>query len=313
MNQKRSNSSNTILVAFAGLGFVAGMYDWIGPRSAQGGSPTLVDAPDGLPDILGISAVIRDFKATSEKGGHPDFESYGNSDAAMGLIQPKLDSEGKPVFADSYGQAGCASFKNIAGLRILPSLANRALGDTLGTLSRNSAKQLSSDDSFKQWYRDTPGVNISKVVPIKLNRVPGTKRYVFDSAVDEPYKSRGGFFPINGDLFGNYSSTGKNFHFTTEVECKFAFNLADNAVFTFTGDDDLWVFIDGQLVMDLGGLHPRQQQTLDVNRLAWLKEGQSYTLKIFHAERHTTESNFRIETSLQLLPAPLPPTTGISD
>jgi fibro-slime domain-containing protein len=305
-------SSPCLLMALAGIAFTAMLYDFSSPRTARAGYAA-VSAPDGLPDILTFTAVIRDFKSASEKGGHPDFESFGHSDASIGLVDAALDSEGKPVFADSYGQDGCGNFKNAAGQRILPSMASKNLGDSVGTLTKSSAKQLTSGDAFKQWYRTDASVNIAKAVPLKLNRVTGTNRYVFDSAVDEPYKSRGGFFPINGDLFGNYSSTGKNFHFTTEVDCKFVFNKADNAVFTFTGDDDLWVFIDGKLVMDLGGLHSKREQTLEINRLGWLTDGQPHTLKIFHAERHTTESNFRIETSLQLVPAPLPPTSGLSD
>ncbi len=306
-------SSPCLLMALAGIACTAMLYDFSGTRSAHGGPPDTAVAPDGLPDVLSFSAVIRDFKAASEKGGHPDFESYGHSDASIGLVAAQLDSEGKPVFADSYGQDGCGNFKNSAGQRILPTHASKGLGDAVGTLTRSTAKQLSSAEAFKQWYRADATVNVAKAVPLKLNRVAGTKRYVFDSAVDEPYKSRGGFFPINSDLFGNYSSTGKNFHFTTEVECKFVYSKQDKPVFTFTGDDDLWVFIDGKLVMDLGGLHSKREQTLEVNRLKWLTDGQTYTLKIFHAERHTTESNFRIETSLQLLPAPLPPTSGLYD
>lgn len=309
---KTRQSSTSLLLAVAGIGFLAGAYSVLGPRNASGDS-TSAAAPDGLPDILTFTAVIRDFKAASEKGGHPDFETYAHSDASVGLIADKLDSEGKPTFADSYGYDGIGGYKNAAGQRILPALASKNSGDTIGKLTKSTAKQLTSSDVFRQWYRDNASVNISKSVPLKLNRVAGTKRYVFDSAVDEPYKSRGGFYPINGDLFGNYSSTGKNYHFTTEVECKFVYVKADNSVFNFTGDDDLWVFIDGKLVMDLGGLHGKQSQTLEINRVAGLVDGQAYTLKIFHAERHTTDSNFRIETSLQLVPAAMPPTSGLSD
>ena len=309
---KTRHSSNALLLAVAGIGFVAGAYSVLGPRNASG-EQTSTAVADGLPDVKTFNAIIRDFKAGNQTGGHPDFETYGHSDASIGLIANTLDTDGKPVFADAYGYDGCNGFKNAAGQRILPSFASRTLGDTVGTLTRSTAKQLTSSDAFRQWYRDTAGVNLARSVPLRLNRVAGTRRYVFDSAVDEPYKTRGGFYPINGDLFGNYSTTGKNYHFTTEVECRFVFNRADNSVFNFTGDDDLWVFINNKLVMDLGGLHGKQAQSLEVNRVPALVDGQAYTLKIFHAERHTTDSNFRIETSLQLVPAALPPTSGLQD
>lgn len=311
--KKTGKASKGLLVTAAGLGLAAGAYDFACGHSALADG-TDATAPDGLPDVMTFTAIIRDFKSASETAGHADFETFGNSDATMNLIQPSLDSDGRPVFKDSYGDAGCAKFKNAAGQRIMPSMYDASKGDVkTGDLVKGTAKQIASAESFNKWYRDMAGVNVSKTVPIKLNRVAGTKRYVFDSAVDEPYKSRGGFFPVNGDLFGNYASTGKNFHFTTEVSCKFVYSKADNAVFTFTGDDDLWVFIDGKLVMDLGGLHAKKDQTLEINRVAGLVDGKEYTLKIFHAERHTTESNFRIETSLQLVPAALPTTAGLYD
>ncbi len=306
---KTRRTSKGLLLSRAGLGLAAGGYDFCAGHTARADGTSA----DGLPDIMTFTATIRDFKAAGQTGGHADFESFGNPDAVMGLVQDSLDSEGKPVFKNSYGKSGCAGFKNSAGQRIMPGLASSAAGDTVGTLSTNTAKQVTSAASFAQWYRDTSGVNVSKTIPIKLQRVAGTKKYVFDSATDATCVANGGFFPINGDLYGNYSTTGKNFHFTTEVTTKFVYNKDDNAVFNFTGDDDLWVFIDGKLVMDLGGLHAKQAQSLQVNRLNWLEDGKTYTLKIFHAERHTTQSNFRIETSLQLVPAALPTTSALYD
>ena len=201
---KTRHSSNALLLAVAGIGFVAGAYSVLGPRNASG-DPTSTAVADGLPDVMTFNAIIRDFKAGNQTGGHPDFETYGHSDASIGLIANTLDTDGKPVFADAYGYDGCNGFKNAAGQRILPSFASRTLGDTVGTLTRSTAKQLTSSDAFRQWYRDSAGVNLARSVPLRLTRVAGTQRYVFDSAVDEPYKTRGGFYPINGDQIGRAS------------------------------------------------------------------------------------------------------------
>jgi fibro-slime domain-containing protein len=292
----------------AAAGLVLAATCLAAPASGQ----AVADGTDqymNLPDTLVLQAVIRDFKAKSEKGGHPDFESFSGS-TTVNLVKPTLDSEGKPVADNLRGKTITKEFTNKSGKNINPALYDSALGDKAGTLANGgTGNGLTSAADFAQWYRDTPGKNVSKVVPLTLKRSPGTNKFVFDSASHEPYKSRGGFFPINGELFGNFGSTNKNFSFTTELETQFMFEKGKGQVFTFTGDDDVWVFIDGKLVIDLGGLHSRKEQTIDLDRLSWLQNNQLYTLKVFHAERHTNESNFRIETTLNLRSVE-PPATG---
>jgi len=72
-------------------------------------------------------------------------------------------------------------------------------------------------------------------------------------------------------------------------------------VFEFRGDDDLFVFIAGQLAMDLGGVHGPQTATVELDAFAaqaGLTVGGEYDIDFFFAERHTSESNFRIETTI---------------
>jgi fibro-slime domain-containing protein len=110
------------------------------------------------------------------------------------------------------------------------------------------------------------------------------------------------FFPIDGQLFGNETNP-HNYHFTYEIHTRFAYNPGD--VFRFTGDDDLWVFINGRLGIDLGGVHAPESAEINLDAQATtlgIEPGKSYDLDFFFAERHTTQSTFRIDTTLIFRP-----------
>lgn len=312
MSLQRSRFKHKASAAVAGICALAGVAAVIvGGERAVGNN--MADQYASLPSTISLEATIRDFKANGETGGHPDFQFFSGS-TTIGLVRSTLDTSNKPVVASLRGQTISTEFRDSAGRNIQPALFDASRGDTLGRVANGgTGNGLTSAERFSQWYRDVPGVNVSKRVPLTLNRVPNTNRYVFDSATDAPFASRGGFFPVDGELYGNYASTGHNFHFTTELNTEFVYKRGTGQVFKFTGDDDVWVFIGGRLAIDLGGLHSRMEQFVDLDRLNWLTDGETYRLDIFHAERRTTQSNFRFECTLELRAVAAPTTSNLHD
>lgn len=92
-----------------------------------------------------------------------------------------------------------------------------------------------------------------------------------------------------------------NFLFSSEVQYWFRYDAAANATLEFVGDDDMWVFVNGHLAVDLGGVHTPEagSVTLDPATAAGfgLADGQVYPIKMFHAERKAPGSSFRLTLS----------------
>ncbi len=233
-------------------------------------------------ESIELTGVLRDFKVS-----HPDMQ---NPDKSFGvktdLVQSQLGQDSKPV---------------------------------LRTDLDPSRGMIDGPDSFNQWFNDVPEVNIAVPFTIVLDNGQegpgGVYSYAREKQLSGDLKY---FFPMD-DLGGwndmqSVSTGTHNFYFTYEIHTEFTYtDPADRdeaMVFSFTGDDDVWVYINGKLAVDIGGVHGQAQASINLDSAAaelGLEPGGTYALDFFFAERHTTQSNFRMETTLQL--EEVPPTT----
>jgi fibro-slime domain-containing protein len=212
-----------------------------------------------------LFGLVRDFKMSSVDGTNPDFEQQPVVVADdKGVVTDTLDADGKPVYGDHpSGKTGTTHGK----------------------------------DYFDQWYRDVDGVNMTYVVG--LHFVQNGSVFTFAATVGNTGNTPNvSYFPLDGLGFGNQNQT-HNYSFTTEIHTSFTYKGGET--FTIQGDDDVWVFINNKLAIDLGGIHAQESQTVKLDAQAstlGITKGNVYPLAVFNAERHVVQSNFRIDTTM---------------
>jgi fibro-slime domain-containing protein len=259
---------------------------------------------------LTLSAIIRDqapaymthknFPAPWwSYNGWTDFPTDGNSGTANGTNGWAVSDFELPMWMYGYPNGSLSNGE----FGLVGTVCTKDNLDTCGRLGADGTPQyqylgrspvgtVQSPDSFYDFFHTT-----NHTFPIPYNftftLVPNTARTYTFAEID--------FFPIDGRGWNDEGWDGSGYHnfaFCCQLHSYFAYQGGE--IFSFTGDDDMYVFLGGYLVIDLGGVHTALSATVTLDDLGYLNINTVYSFDMFYCERHTTASNIAVTTSLEL-------------
>ncbi|HEU4730757.1 MAG TPA: DUF4215 domain-containing protein [Kofleriaceae bacterium] len=233
---------------------------------------------------LTIPILYRDFlyfRTTVPGTGSPDFENLNPGTVVTGLVQSTLGPDSEPVFR------------------------------------RNGNPQaLNGPTNFCWWYHQTgcgtpTATNpFDKLVFLDAAGTPTTLTltqtapnvYEFDDQTFYPVDGLGWNAGPNPQIdLDDDDHLPHNFSFTSELHYPFTYQSSSSPTFSFTGDDDVWAFINGHLAVDLGGVHNPTSDSITLDpttaQQLGLVNGGMYSIDLFQAERHTSKSTYHLTLS----------------
>lgn len=253
------------------------MFDWLHGNKGDGTieysrDSSTVTYKNGAKDL---DPELGPLYATSD-----DFGSGGCGRRTSGMVENTLGANGVPVRATNFPE-NCKITEHLNYWFLPQEAAKDANGKTYTNATCREIELSMNDDGMWIGQKD--------------NKSPEGGLFLLDDFkyLDEAETVLNPFFD---NLSGN-NNKRHNFGFTMKIQAEFEY--VPGQYFSFFGDDDVWVFINNKLVVDIGGQHSQAEGAVSLDTLG-LIEGKTYPFHIFYAERHQYESNFKMVTSIDL-------------
>ena len=185
-------------------------------------------------------------------------------------------------------------FTGCGGGKLVTGMVEVDLGSNdQPVLTSKVSNQFHGAQWFAEWWNG--GTTTQNFwITLELEKDPNSLKWIHEPKDKKGRKTK--FYPLGHKGFAHDKPSLGGALFSIRCTSEFIYKKGDT--FLFTGDDDVWIFINRKLVVDLGGVHDKETGGVSVDSLG-LTEGCRYSLHLFQADRCCCGSNFYFETSME--------------